>query len=186
MVICGFSRCGFHIDLFFITIAEACYWIDGWLLRNTGSFSAISSRLCLHFADLQPCAQPQKYTCTVWWHTHFRPNLMGFLQRLASTLPKETISPLLCVFLSLCVSVCVRTALAIFPCLFALSEAHGVRDEQGVCGLSQTVSSGWLPSTSAGLRIRCSMCGELLVRPSLSVPQEVLSQWLWADLPSPS
>lgn len=93
---------------------------------------------------------------------------------------------LCCVFFCPCVNVCVWGVLVIIPSLFVLSEAHRVCDEQGVSGLSQTVSSGWLPSTSASCRIRCSMCGELLVRPALSIPQKVLLQWLWTHLPSPS
>lgn len=71
-------------------------------------------------------------------------------------------------------------------CSLSLSEADRVCDEQRVSDLPEVVSSGRLPSASASHGIRRSLRGELLVGPALSVPQEVLPQWLRAHMPSPS
>lgn len=83
---------------------------------------------------------------------------------------------------------CVSATIIIIPlcCRLCLLEADGVRDKQGVPGLSEVVSSGRLPSASESRRIRRSLRGELLVRPALSLPQKVLLQWLRTHLSSAS
>lgn len=90
--------------------------------------------MCLHFADLQPCAQTQRYTHT-HSYTHLSDQMSKAAFKVSRSLPKETLSPLLCVFLPSyeCLYItyyfrCVSTVIIILPppCSFSQKQTECV------------------------------------------------------------